>query len=779
MLRTLDRYLMREIAMPFAIALVVSTFILQIPPILREGEALVARGVPLAVVARLLFTLLPQALSLTIPMAVLGGILIGFGRLAGDREFVALQACGVSFARLFRPVAVVAIVATAATAYETIVALPQANQSFREITFGVIAARVESSVKPGVFFEDFPNRVIYVRSLPPGGGWKDVFLSDTSRGDQTTVYFAKEGRIRLDREKRLVQLFLLDGTSHTTYLSKPEAYEGAAFDEIAITLDPETVFPRPPAKGAPEMTFAELDAAIADAQSRNDPGYTYRFMVQQKLSLPATCPILALIGLALGASSRKDGKLAGFVLGFGVIFVYYVLLWMARAFAHGGRLSPEWAPWIPNIIMGSAGLALLAWRARSADRPIRLSLPAFWRRAPLPGAGSDTPTVPAERPRVYLVIKVPKLNVPTPRLLDLYVAREYLRTFVLCVTALLGIFYIATFIDLADKMFRGEATTALVLRFFYFQTPQFVYYVIPIAVLVATLVTIGVMTKNSELLVMRACGISLYRTSAPLVVFALAASATLYLLQEQVLAGANREADRLDRIIRSRSPRTSSLDRRWVVGTGGEMYHYDLFDTRGSRFSRLWVYRVDEASWRLESMDYASDAAPSQTSESGWSARAGWTREFAPGGDPAREHAVKYAAFSARDLPIEPPDYFKNESPEADQMSYGQLKEYVARLSASGADVVPHMVALQRKIAFPFVTVIMTLLAIPFAVTIGRRGALDGIGVGIVLAIVYWTTFILFTAIGSGGLLPPTLAAWASNILFGAAAGYMILKVRT
>jgi lipopolysaccharide export system permease protein len=70
-------------------------------------------------------------------MAVLGGILIGFGRLAGDREFVALQACGVSLARLIRPVAIIAIVATGATAYETIVALPQGNQSFREITFGV------------------------------------------------------------------------------------------------------------------------------------------------------------------------------------------------------------------------------------------------------------------------------------------------------------------------------------------------------------------------------------------------------------------------------------------------------------------------------------------------------------------------------------------------------------------------------------------------------------------------------------------------------------------
>jgi lipopolysaccharide export LptBFGC system permease protein LptF len=89
------------------------------------------------------------------------------------------------------------------------------------------------------------------------------------------------------------------------------------------------------------------------------------------------------------------------------------------------------------------------------------------------------------------------------------------------------------------------------------------------------------------------------------------------------------------------------------------------------------------------------------------------------------------------------------------------------------------MVALQRKVSFPLVTLVMTLLAVPFAVTTGRRGALYGIGVGIVLAIVYWTTLSVFAAMGAGGLVPPMLAAWAPNILFGAAAAYMVLTVRT
>ena len=148
-----------------------------------------------------------------------------------------------------------------------------------------------------------------------------------------------------------------------------------------ISLDPARVFPPPPSKGASEMTFAELRANIVKATAQHDPGYSPRFMFQQKLSLPATCPILALIGLALGASNRKGGKLAGFVLGTGVILVYYILLYGARAAAMGGRLNPDVAPWLPNVVMGTAAVIMVVLRARLADQPIRVSLPAFWRRA--------------------------------------------------------------------------------------------------------------------------------------------------------------------------------------------------------------------------------------------------------------------------------------------------------------------------------------------------------------------------------------------------------------
>ena len=185
--------------------------------------------IPWSIVGRVLLLLLPQALSLTIPIAVLMGILMGCARLSADREFVAMQACGVSLMRLARPVVLVAGVGCLATAYVVIVALPDANQTFREITFSLLRQQIETKIKPQVFFQDIPNRVIYVRDLPPGGGWRDVLLADTTRPDHTTVFFAHEGRILVDREKRQVHIQLIDGTSHTTNRTRPRALRESEF----------------------------------------------------------------------------------------------------------------------------------------------------------------------------------------------------------------------------------------------------------------------------------------------------------------------------------------------------------------------------------------------------------------------------------------------------------------------------------------------------------------------------------------------------------------------
>ena len=254
-----------------------------------------------------------------------------------------------------------------------------------------------------------------------------------------------------------------------------------------------------------------------------------------------------------------------------------------------------------------------------------------------------------------------------------------------------------------------------------------------------------------------------------------------------MLARANRQADRLNGIIRGFPSQIYDFtDRRWTVGRDGDIYHYDLFDPRADRFTRFTLYDVDERSWGLERITYASAVvltrtqAPGRRASVAWKAENGWTRELTKTKKrDVMRTMVTYKPFVEHELAIEAPSYFKRETPDAQMMTYRQLDRYITQLERSGFNAVPQIVQLQRKVAFPFVTVIMTLLAVPFAVTTGRRGALYGVGVGIVLAISYWLTLSIFGALGEGGVITPVLAAWAPNILFGAAAAYMILTVKT
>jgi len=787
-MKTLDRYVIREILPPFAIAILIFTFILIIPFIIELAEQMIAKGVPWLMLLRLMVTLLPSALALTIPMALLIGILVAFGRLSADREVVVFMACGISPYRLLRPVAMLAVVAWAVSSWVLLKAMPDANQNFRELTMQIVADRAEGEVRPRVFFEDFPNTVLYVREVPRTGGWEDVLAADTKNPVQPIIYLARAGRMLVDRQARTIQMVLQDGARHTTTLDNPAAYEVLRFEQMVVSLDPESVFPRSgPARGDNELTIPELRARVAELEAQGISSHNPVMTIHKKFSIPVACFVFALLGLALGASNRKDGKLASFVLGIGVIFVYYVLMFTAQAMTKG-HIIPAWlAMWVPNIVLGAAGVALLMSRARSADQPIRISLPRLllprWLGSrPQPG-GPDTPTGGAAAPRsdrVVVVIRFPQFELPRPNLLDIYVARQYLRILGMTVIAMLGLFYISTFIDLSDKWFKGQTTLGQVLAFLWWSTPQFMAYIIALAVLLSTLVTIGLLTKNSELIVMRACGVSLYRTAAPMLVFALIASAVLFGMEERVLALANRRADELKHLIRGGSAQTFDvLNRKWIVGRNGEVYHYQYFNPRTRELNGLSVLEFDRDTHTLTRRVYATRAvfegpAGEREAPARWQASLGWTRWFGQ-----QDQVQAFEPFDRATLNLEASDYFVTEVPEPRRMTYPQLNRYIGELRQSGYEVLEHEVELYRKVAFPFVTLVMTFIAVPFAVTTGRRGAMYGIGVGIVLALVYWTMISVFAAFGAGGLMSPLLAAWAPNLLFGAAAISLLLTVRT
>lgn len=788
MFRTiLDRYVIRQVLAPFAIILLVFTFVLEMDPLMEVADKLVAKGVSWAVIARIVPTLLPSALVLTIPMALLVGLLIAFGRLSEDREWVALQACGVSHYRLLRPVVALSVACWAIASYVYMVAVPNANQTYREIIYSVVAARAEGEVQPRIFFEDFRDQVLYVRDVRPGvPGWFDIFMADTSKA-QPVIFTARHGQMLVDRAKRTVDLLLEDGTRHTLDGDK---YSINPFASLRITLDPESVFPSvAPSKGEHEMTITELNAAADQVLKQGGSPHGQYFEIQKRFVFPAACLVFGIIALGLGVTNRKDGKFASFILGLAVICLYYILFLTGQNMAKG-RVVPPWlGAWLGNLVLGPIGVVTLIWRVRSGgDRGYRFPVPAFLR----PGRRGAARPAPSGSQGVRP--HAARLSMLRASILDRYVAQRYLRIYVLAFGALMGLFYIGTFIDRSERLFKGTATLAMLIRFMVVSTPQFVYFVIPISALMSTLVTISLLTKNSELVVMKACGISIYRVAVPMLLFGVLWGGALFFLEESVMPTTNRQADDLARRMRGASPRPIDvLNRRWVVGKNGEIYNYLSFDPRRSEMSGLSIFEFNAGSWGLKRRTYVSQASyapsgPDPATSVAWRAHDGWVREFAggTGTTPAvarasrgEERIRSYAPFKEMTVQLEHPDYFGAEEPKAERMNYVVLQRYIDDLRSAGFNVTPYLVQLHQKIAFPFIALIMTLIAVPFAVTTGRHGAMFGLGLGVALAVIYWICSQAFGAMGSGGLIAPLLAAWAPNLLFGASAAYLLLTVRT
>ena len=346
-MRILDRYILRQMAWPFVLGLGIFTFLLIVPELMRYAEQYISKGVSLWIVGRLVITLFPYALALTIPMSLLLALLVAFGRLSADREFVAMQACGVSLSRLFRPVALASVASCLATAYVYMVLIPVGNQTFREITFNIVASSAENEVKPRVFFDGFPNVVLYARELPSSGGWDGVFIADDRAGEGSSVYLARHGRAVVNRSTKTVEMVLEDWTRHEVDpTGQYRVYRG---ETAVLSLSPEGMFPAGGiSKGLREMTVPELQAQIASVRASGASPHNEIFELHKRFAIPAACLVFGLIGLALGATNRRDAKLASFVVGVGVIFAYYLLLWFGQSLVTGtacpfvaGRMAGE------------------------------------------------------------------------------------------------------------------------------------------------------------------------------------------------------------------------------------------------------------------------------------------------------------------------------------------------------------------------------------------------------------------------------------------------------
>jgi len=795
MFKLFDRYIIREIIPPFLIGLLVYTFVLLMNQILLLSELFIARGVSFKVTIKIFVYLIPSILAFTLPMAVLMGILAGLSRLSSDSEIVGFKTLGISNKRLLKPVLVFSLGGWLLTSALTLYLAPRANYKWVQTLTKSVLEKVQFKINPREFNESIPHAVIFIQDITGERNWENIFAFFSDSPQEPKVILAKKGRLNFYPELKRATLELFDGTLHSCELAKPQKYSVTSFKHLEEEINVESFYSSITAeKRVREKDISELVREIkiirADlaklkkekkeidqkkvkkeaSQStaifqtlgqRTRDWRSYWVEIHKKFALPFVCLIFVFLGVPLGVSTRKGGRTSGFTISIGIILVYYILITAGEKMAMDGRLSPFLGIWGANIFFVVVSIYLFARSAK--ESPLFLPIGRFFKLRRIPSLSK----------KKRFALSLPRFSFPFPNILDRYIIRKYLAIFSLVFLSLITISVIVTFFERIDNIYQHNKSLFLLFEFIGYSLPEFIHYIFPVAALTSTLLAFGLLTKFNETTAMKACGISLYRTIIPVLLLSVLISFFSFYLQERILPYSNKRAEETWNKINDVPPRSYSyLDRRWVLSKNRDrIYHYSYFDPKATVFSQLSIFDVDLSSWTVKRRIY---------SERGYLRGENlflvnsWLREFVDN-LPSKFETKERMNLSR----VEEKSYFLKEWKEPAQMNYGELRQYIKDIEEMGFETVRFKVDLNYKISFPLVSLIMTLLGVPFAFSMGKRGTLVGIGLSIVIAMVYWGAIGVFKSLGYVNFLNTFLAAWGPNLVFGLAGLYLIFRVRT
>jgi LPS export ABC transporter permease LptF/LPS export ABC transporter permease LptG len=777
-MRIFTRYILREVTSHALIGTAIFTFVIYTKELGQILELIVRNSAPLPSAIELFILIIPEALTITLPAGVLIGILIGLSRLAADSEITAMKASGMGVWTFLRVLSIFFLAAWLLALGNSVYLAPRAQEALAHLQDQLKGSQVSFQIQPRVFYEGFPKMVLYVHDVKSAEGaaiWKGVFLADISNPGAPKITLAEKG-ILVSEGRNTLHLHLVNGSAHDLDPAKPDQYQISTFQETDLPISlPENAA----AKDQQPASISQVPTLQLpqQARSRKSPVVArwYWIELHRRLALPTACIVLALVGFPLGLSAKKGGKSAGFVLTIILVFAYYFVSLFGLSLARQGKVSPGVGVWLADVVFLGFG-GFLLWR--SERRPFEIAaLKTSWAslKAKILGGTLLLPSTPTENAFERAVTRKRVFSASFPMILDDYVMRDYVVNFGMIVGSLVVLSLIFTVFELLGDILRNQVSPWIVGEYLLNVTPYFFYNTAQYGVLLAVLITLGLMERSNEVTALKAIGISIYRVIVPVLLAGALVTVGLFLSDQLYLPHANKRQDALLNKIKGRPAQTYlNPSRKWIFGQHGTIYYYQFFDSDRNQFGDLSVFQFNPATFQLVNRIYANGAHWEDKLDR-WVLEQGWQRSF------LNSAIGDYKKFDVSTFNVvsEPPPYFKKEVKQSLEMNYEQLSRYIHDLQQSGFEVVRLKVQLHKKLAFPVITFVMGILAIPFALSAGKRGAVAGVATAIGVAIVYSLVSGLFEAMGNISQLPPVLAAWAPDVIFAFVGGYLILKVPT
>lgn len=356
-----------------------------------------------------------------------------------------------------------------------------------------------------------------------------------------------------------------------------------------------------------------------------------------------------------------------------------------------------------------------------------------------------------------------------------YLLREHCKVFAMCFGGLMTVYLVVDFFEKVRKFIRHDAEFTAILEFFALRTPAISFQIAPLAVLMATLLTLGLLARNHEITAMRSCGVSLYRIASPFLCFALAVSLMLVGFSAVIIPVTAAEAEYVKTVKiekKHRQPVFTTL-RPWIQISDQTLMNVEVVDPDGFTLRGVSLYHLSE-DFQLQALTEAKEA---HFTEQGWILFSGIRRQVFPDG------RVTMTQFERTPIQLSqtPEDFHTWLSTDSEEMTLMELRTYVDRLQRDGYSVARHLTDYYGRIAFPFVSLVMVVVGVALSLRQGGtrgRGIAVGIGQALVLGFLYWATHSVAVALGRSGALAPILAGWMANLLFVSIGFYLFLKVR-
>ncbi len=355
-LRIIDRYVLREIVAPTLLSVLILTVAIVAGRLLKLTEMVVNHGVSLWDVFMLIAYIMPGFLELTLPMALLAGVLMGFGRMSTDHELTAARACGVSLYRLALPVVGLGLLVYAISSWFAFSVRPLANGRLRDRLYELTRAQSAAGLKEKVFNHSFPGLVIYADVLAPDGrSLEGVLISDGRNPAHQTAVIARRGALLADEASRTITLRLFDGSIFGVD-AQGDTSNVTHFKTYDLNINPEEAFGLA-SHDVKELSLGSLRKRVAAARAAGQPDYGAEAELASRYTVSPVAIMFALLGVSLGLKPARGGQSERFGVSVALFFLYYALLRAGQTLAEQARLNAFVALSIPDVVF----IALTAW----------------------------------------------------------------------------------------------------------------------------------------------------------------------------------------------------------------------------------------------------------------------------------------------------------------------------------------------------------------------------------------------------------------------------------